>query len=338
MAGLKAPFPWFGGKRRVANIVWEALGDVDMYIEPFFGSGAVLLGRPHEGRRIENINDADGYVANFWRAIAHDPDAVAKYADYPVNETDLLSRQIWLVETGRSRLLEGMESDPEWFDPQIAGWWVWGLSTWIGAGWCNGDGPWMNAGDGTVRKRPHEGLGARRKLPLIGNSGMGIHRKTMTSEGIYDTFRTLQERFRYVRVSNGDWSRQVTRGVLSYGKSIGIFLDPPYKGDIRYADIYVVEDHSISGEVREWCLEHGDNPKLKIVLAGYTDEHDDIFPDTWRRHYYSGSASYSTTKTAKNKTGNHQNRHKECLWFSPHCLKPEGEEFSFDKKGQGVLL
>lgn len=45
MPELKSPFVWFGGKRKVAPQVWEALGDVDNYVEPFFGSGAVLL--PH---------------------------------------------------------------------------------------------------------------------------------------------------------------------------------------------------------------------------------------------------------------------------------------------------
>lgn len=43
---LRAPFPWFGGKRRVAAQVWEALGAVDNYVEPFAGSLAVLLERP----------------------------------------------------------------------------------------------------------------------------------------------------------------------------------------------------------------------------------------------------------------------------------------------------
>jgi site-specific DNA-adenine methylase len=37
---LKAPFPWFGGKSKVAPIVWERFGDVQNYVEPFFGSGA----------------------------------------------------------------------------------------------------------------------------------------------------------------------------------------------------------------------------------------------------------------------------------------------------------
>lgn len=36
----RPPFPWFGGKRKVAPIVWQALGDVELYVEPFFGSGS----------------------------------------------------------------------------------------------------------------------------------------------------------------------------------------------------------------------------------------------------------------------------------------------------------
>lgn len=43
---LRAPFPWFGGKRKVAEEVWRRFGRVENYVEPFFGSGAVLLGRP----------------------------------------------------------------------------------------------------------------------------------------------------------------------------------------------------------------------------------------------------------------------------------------------------
>ena len=40
---LKAPFPWFGGKSKVAGLVWERFGDVANYVEPFAGSLAVLL-------------------------------------------------------------------------------------------------------------------------------------------------------------------------------------------------------------------------------------------------------------------------------------------------------
>lgn len=39
MGQLKDPFPYFGGKSRVAPLVWQRLGNPINYIEPFFGSG-----------------------------------------------------------------------------------------------------------------------------------------------------------------------------------------------------------------------------------------------------------------------------------------------------------
>ncbi len=347
---LKAPFVWFGGKRKVAPQVWEALGDVDNYVEPFAGSLVVLLGRPHDlgdgSRRAETVNDADGMLANFWRAIAHDPEAVAFHADYPVNEVDLFARHLWLVNDGRSRLLEGMESDPEWFDPKIAGWWVWGINAWIGSGWCSGIGPWTHAGDGTIGQRPHlgdAGRGVNRKLPHLGNAGQGVNRKLphlgnagragynnlqYRADGIAAYFHQLANRLRDTRVCCGDWSRVVTNGALSFGSQVGVFLDPPYLGDVRTADLYAVDDHTIAHEVRQWCLDNGNNPRYRIVLAGYTDEHDHLMPDTWRRVFWSSSAAYQTTAAADraragDASGNLGNRHKECWWRSPHCIDPK---------------
>ena len=66
---LKAPFPYFGGKATVADVVWKALGQPKHYIEPFFGSGAVLLNRPdyNPQKHLETVCDKDGHVANAWR-------------------------------------------------------------------------------------------------------------------------------------------------------------------------------------------------------------------------------------------------------------------------------
>ena len=97
MKTLKAPFPYFGGKSKAAQIVWGRLGDVKNYVEPFFGSGAVLLARPHEPR-VETVNDLDGLLCNFWRAVQAAPDAVAEAADWPVSECDLHARHLVLVD------------------------------------------------------------------------------------------------------------------------------------------------------------------------------------------------------------------------------------------------
>jgi site-specific DNA-adenine methylase len=133
---LKAPFPYFGGKSRATSLVWERFGKVVNYVEPFFGSGAVLLSCPEKQRpRVETVNDLSCFLANFWRATKGDPDAVASAADYPVIETDLHARHRWLLLQAAD-LRARLDADPDYFDARIAGWWVWGASAWIGTGWC----------------------------------------------------------------------------------------------------------------------------------------------------------------------------------------------------------
>lgn len=65
--------------------MWERLGDVPNYIEPFFGTGAVLLARPTEPKQ-ETVNDKDGLLSNCWRSIQSHPEETAHYADWPINE------------------------------------------------------------------------------------------------------------------------------------------------------------------------------------------------------------------------------------------------------------
>jgi DNA adenine methylase len=101
MPQLQSPYPWFGGKSKVAPLVWERFGDVQNYVEPFFGSGAMLLSRPQPFSGLETVNDLDGFIPNFWRAVKADPAAVAAHVDWPISELDLHARHSWLVNTGR---------------------------------------------------------------------------------------------------------------------------------------------------------------------------------------------------------------------------------------------
>jgi hypothetical protein len=68
-------------------------------------------------------------------AVQHAPDEVARWADWPVNEADLHARHQWLVEQALP-LTEKLIADPDYYDAKVAGWWVWGICTWIGGGWC----------------------------------------------------------------------------------------------------------------------------------------------------------------------------------------------------------
>lgn len=176
---LKAPFPWFGGKSRVADLVWDRLGDVDNFVEPFAGGLAVLLRRPEaHRRRIETINDANHFVVNFWRAVAADPDTVGLHADGPVCEADLHARHHYLMTSvAACELRERMAHDPEAFDAKLAGWWVWGQCCWIGSGWCverpNGH---INETIPTLSQAEGAGVvGGSRKVPrLVGGAGVVV--------------------------------------------------------------------------------------------------------------------------------------------------------------------
>lgn len=325
--------------------MWSALGDCDNYIEPFAGSLAVLLGRPvwHTGTT-ETVNDKDQYLANFWRALSHDPDAVAYHADWPVNEADLFARHMWLVSEGQRQMAAGMDADPDWYDAKIAGWWVWGISQWIGSGWCAGTGPWAvqdgevtsNAGQGVNRQRPHlgnAGAGVNRQLPHLGDAGRGVKRQLPhlgnagqgeglmpRNDALYGYMAELAARLCNVRVVCGDWQRVVTNGAMAYGSTVGVFLDPPYSDEAeRDMTLYAVDSGDVAHDVRRWAIANGDNPRLRIVLAGYEGEHD--MPSTWRMQAWKAGAAYNTRNNAENGGTNQENRHKERLWYSPHCQR-----------------
>jgi DNA adenine methylase len=152
----KCPWPYYGGKSKAAPTVWTALGDVDHYVEPFAGSMAVLLNRPHQANRpyhSETVNDADGLLVNAWRSIQLHPDATADAASNPVTEADLHARHLALVRWREERQLEHLMGDPAWCDPVMGGWWIWGIACWIGSGWCAGTGPWTADETGRLFKQ-----------------------------------------------------------------------------------------------------------------------------------------------------------------------------------------
>ena len=313
-ATLAAPFPWFGGKRPAAALVWPALGDPAGYVEPFAGSAAVLLGRPaFPGRRVETLNDADGWLVNAWRAIQHSPAKTAEYAHGPVTEIDYHARLAWLQERRTPDLVAWLEGNPEAHDPKAAGWWLYVLACGIGDPF--GSGPWRVV-DGHLRdtrKLPHlgnAGQGVTRELPHLGNAGRGA---------LVAYLETLTARLVRVRITCGDWRRVVQPSVTRAGAggdgARAVFLDPPYATS---GDLYAVTEAGIAEQVRDWCTKA---PKdLRIILCGYDDEHDDLLAHGWTitAGKAGGGAGYST---------NAQNGRRERLWMSPSCLRNQPSLF-----------
>lgn len=197
---LRAPFPWFGGKSRAAHLVWEAFGDVANYVEPFAGSLAVLLARPTQPR-VETVNDKDCYLANFWRAVHADPAAVAAHADWPVNEADLHARHRWLVAQVDFR--KRMRSEPDFYDAKVAGWWVWGISQWIGSGWC-AQPAWEEQESAGAEKTCGIHTAEYEKRPMLDKPGRGVHQLAARDVGQDERLRGLRTADRRPHLTNGD--------------------------------------------------------------------------------------------------------------------------------------
>lgn len=307
MSTLAAPFPYFGGKRRAASIIWSELGDPSGFVEPFAGSAAVLLARPaFDGRRVETINDADGWLVNTWRAIQLSPDAVAAHAWGPVSEIDYHARLAWLQERRTPELVSWLEGDPEVHDAKAAGWWLYVAACGIGDPW--GPGPWRVI-DGHLTDT--------RKLPHLGNAGRGVNRELPhlgdAGRGLIDYMHALANRLRRVRITCGSWERvlkpSVTRATTGGDGSIAILLDPPYATS---GDLYAgTTDTSVAEQVRDWCTTAPTD--YRIVLCGYDTEHDALLDHGWDviEGKAGGGAGYST---------NAANGRRERLWTSPACL------------------
>ena len=343
------------------------------YIEPFFGSGAVLLERP-SAPGIETVNDLDCMVANFWRALKNAPEEVAEHADNPVNEADQHARHLWLCSQEEFR--ETMKTDPDYYDAKIAGWWVWGQCIWIGSGWCSVQLPHLrNAGTGVHRKLPHlgdagkglnrqlphlgdagkglnrqlphlgdAGKGLNRQLPHLGDAGKGLNRQlphlgnagtgvevecvsdltsgTPSHQSILTYMRELAERLRQVRVCCGDWQRICGPSPTTKLGVTGVFLDPPYADSAGRQDgLYATDSISVAHQVREWAIEAGRDPLMRVALCGYDGEHK--MPADWEEIAWKARGGYGSQGDG---TGR-ENSARETIWFSPDCLRPQESLF-----------
>lgn len=72
---MNAILKYPGSKWRLAKWIIDFFPEHHSYLEPFFGSGAVLFNKPRS--HIETINDLDGDVVNLFEWIRDDPEKLA---------------------------------------------------------------------------------------------------------------------------------------------------------------------------------------------------------------------------------------------------------------------
>lgn len=72
---MKAVFKYPGSKWGIADWIISHFPDHHSYLEPYFGSGAVLFNKPRSD--IETVNDLDDNVTNLFSWIQRDPERLA---------------------------------------------------------------------------------------------------------------------------------------------------------------------------------------------------------------------------------------------------------------------
>ena len=340
----KAPFPWFGGKSSVAAEIWQRLGSPKQYIEPFCGSAAMLLAAPAPAS-LEVIGDANCYVANFWRALKHQPDAVTVWQDYPVSHIDLYARHRWLTEPARVSDLRAKLTDADWpGDAKIAGWWLWGQCCWIGSGWCDpdrgqrGEG---SAGDDGCGQIPHAGNAGRGvqattlgKIPHAGNAGRGVQATTLgkiphladAGLGVMKSSLAGHGQIPFMSSSGmgaqgmvREWmhalATRLERVRIVHG-DWSRCLNHHYGGNDTAVFLdppYLAFEKLYSGaEAKEPCAAQvaawaRDHQHLRVVLCGHRGDYD--MPGWSTLDWSRGRLTYGGAKTTD----------AECLWFSPAC-------------------
>ena len=247
---MKTPFPFFGGKGRIAPEVWKRFGDPAYYFEPFGGAIATLLGRPAVGK-YEHVGDTYCLIANFLRAAKYgDPRDLAVLAEWPTSQLELEARNKWLQQQ-HERLHRLLTDDPKAYDLECAAWYAWTQS---------------------VRTSP-----IRAVIIVERNRGVRCH-----IEDLPQYFAALTQRLKKVVICYGDWTRMAKSAERNSRHSdCAILLDPPYgHGTGREKGCYVHDSPDVSAYVRRWALARAKtHPRLRLALCGLDGEHK--MPCTW---------------------------------------------------------
>jgi len=287
-------FPYVGGKYTIAPEINRRFGEIDTRIDAFTGSSSWILASPPVKHEI--VNDLDGYVVNYLRAVKYAPDEVARHLNFPRAELELIAYHHYTRDKF-PELVARLGGDPEYYDPVLAARWAYVMAYKLDpsllkpGGWLVRDGRLVyEQGTGRIR-------GSLTTSHRVLSRLVKEHR-------VSEYVAALSERLRNVHVFWNDF--EIVVGKANHLGVAGILLDPPYPRHLRDFD-YNTDGADVWQRAARWAVANGNNPKLRIAVCGYDDaDSDALFPSGWARFIW-------------RRNGVGKNKDRECIWFSPHC-------------------
>ncbi|MCY4356862.1 MAG: hypothetical protein OXD01_04995 [Gammaproteobacteria bacterium] len=232
----------------------------------------------------------------------------------------MTARHKWLIKWGNQHKQKIID-DAEYFDMKVAGWWVWGISLWIGGGWCAE--PVDNRRPTIDPRGGAKGIQALSKRPIIKPSGgFGGTQALQYKNQLVEFIGRLSERLKNVIVLGGDWSKCLGDTPLMHTPDspkppVSVLLDPPYLTEKRTTSLYISDIDGTSDHVAlqswKWALDNAQ--KYKIAYCCH--EGDFELPEGWIKH----TQKFPSTKLRD------KGKQEDCIMFSPlcHSEKPQKE-------------
>lgn len=226
----RSPFPWFGGKQRLADSIIAMFPPHDVYVEVFGGGGSVLLSKP--ATTLDVYNDAEDGLVGFFRVLREAPEKLVPLLELtPYSRTEFLH----CVDTWRS-IDDPVERARRFY---------------VVVSQCFGG---HAVKDDRSGKR---GWGGEK----LGR--MHLSRAASTKNRVDNIWRFV-ERMRSVQVDNLDWRACIDR----YDQDGAVFyLDPPYVPATRRSGGY---SHELTVEDHEELVARLLNLKGIAVVSGYS--------------------------------------------------------------------
>jgi len=257
---MKPIISYYGGKQRMASKIVPLIPHHLMYVEPFFGGGAVFFakGKPKVSNSDyghEIINDKDERLINFYRCFQN-------------NFGELYQRIVWTLHSeAESRLAKDIMKDHQagsvaYTSVDLA--WAYyvniqqSFSNVINGGW------------------------ARTKGTPARNQGATWWNHTARLEA-------LHERFRDVSISCTDALKVIQQ---RDHENTFFYIDPPYpEAEQGHYSGYTIEDF-------QELIDLLATVKGKFILSNYNQEKC-AFPDNWIKHEFKAVCTASKDKTSR---------------------------------------